>query len=156
MKSSQDGFTYLEVLLAVVILAGGATSAAYALAQARQTAEVADQTTSARYLIQDAVAWLRSLPRIDATNPVFGAEAGETAVDDVDDLDGTTETVVKDLAGNTFSTDWTRAWTVDSVSLANPAVTVADGSTTLMRIRIDVAYRKTTVASEVLLLARTP
>lgn len=155
MSTSESGFTYLEVLLAVVILAGGATSAAYALSQVRLTGEVGDRASTARYLIQDGTAWLRSLQRIDDTQPVFGVEAGETVIDDVDDLDGRIEANVKDLAGNSFS-GWTRTWTVDSASLVDPRITVADGSTPLLRVRIDLSFGGTLLGSETLLLARTP
>ena len=156
MSANQRGFTYLEVLLAVVILAGAVTSAAFALGQTRNTSTSVDQAAVARYLLQDGVSWLRSLPRIDDTGAVFGAETGETVVDDVDDLDGRSENPPTDRVGTTFTTDWRRTWTVDSVSLTDPMLVVADGSTSLMRIRIDILYLGTSLASETVLMARTP
>lgn len=156
MNTNQRGFTYLEVLLAVVILAGAVTSAAFALGRTRNIGASVDQAAVARYLLQDGVSWVRSLPRIDDTSPVFGSEAGETSVDDVDDLDGRAEKPPTDRTGTTFSADWSRQWTVESVSLTDPLIVVADGSTPLLRIRVDVAYQGTVVAAETILLARTP
>lgn len=156
MNTNPRGFTYLEVLLAVVILAGAVTSAAFALGQTRNTSASVDQAASARYLLQDGVSWLRALPRIDDTSPVFGSEAGERGVDDVDDLRGRAEKPPTDQTGATFSADWSREWTIESVSLTDPLVVVADGSTPLLRIRIDILYQGTLLASETVLLARTP
>lgn len=156
MNTNQRGRTHLEVLLAVVIRAGAVTSAAFARGQTRNTSASVDQAAVARYLLQDGVSWVRSLPRIDDTSPVFGSEAGETRVDDVDDLDGRTEKPPTDQTGTSFSADWSRQWTVESVSLTDPLLVVADGSTTLLRIRIDVAYQGTLLASETVLIARTP
>lgn len=156
MNPKQGGFTYLEVLLAVVVLAGAVTSAAFALGQTRNTSTSVDQAAVARYLLQDGVSWLRSLARIDDTDAVFGIESGEKVVDDVDDLDGRSENPPTDRVGTTFTNDWRRTWTVDSVSLTDPQLVVADGSTALMRIRIEILYLGTSLASETLLIARTP
>jgi prepilin-type N-terminal cleavage/methylation domain-containing protein len=152
----KDGFTLVEVLLAVLLLACAAVSAAYALGQVRDEADGARIDATARYLIEDGIAWARSLPRLDPTAPVFGAEAGELAVDDVDDLDGLVQTAPADRAGNAESADWQRRFVVASVQLANPTLTAANGTTPLMRVQIGVAWKGALRACDELLLARLP
>ncbi len=150
------GFTLIEVLLAALLLACGAVSAAYAVAQARHHGEQARVDATARYLLDDAVAWVHSLPRLDPDAPVFGSEAADTAIDDVDDLDGVDESAPADRAGNVQSADWQRRFVVASVQLADPTQTAAAGSTPLMRVQIGVAFRGTVRGYEELLLARLP
>jgi prepilin-type N-terminal cleavage/methylation domain-containing protein len=150
------GFTLVEVLLAVLLLACGTVSAAYALGQVRQESDDALVAATARYLLEDGVAWVRSLPRLDVVSPLFGTEPGETSVDDVDDLDGLLEAPPRDRAGNAQSTDWQRRFVVDSVQIGDPTQIAADGTTPLMRVQITVTWKGATRGQEELLLARLP
>ncbi len=154
------GFTYLEVLLAAVVLAGTMASMGYALASTNDLAEQQKINAQGRYLLQDGVAWLRMLTRVDATDATgFGMEAGETTVadvDDVDDLRGLVETGPTDRAGLAASSDWQRSWTVVSADLSTPTTDAANGSTPLLRVGITISYLGRVVTSETLLLSRTP
>ena len=157
MSGAARGFTLIEVLLAALVLACGAISAAFALGQGRELGDASRQAATARYLLDDGVAWARSLPRVDRVAPVFGREAGETGiddVDDVDDLDGLVETGPVDRAGDAAAAGWQRRFVVESVSLADPAQAVADGSTTLLRVQVAVVWAGSELGREHLWLAR--
>lgn len=153
------GFTYLEVLVAIAVLATGAIAMGSALEQVRMAAADDERAATAEHLLHDGLAWVRTLPRMDVDSPTFGSESGETRgvdVDDVDDLANVVETAPSDRGGTSHAAAWSRRWTVESVRLANPASAGADGSTTLLRVGLAVAYDGTEVASASLLLARTP
>lgn len=155
----EAGFTYLEVLVAIAVLATAAIAMASALEQVRMAAADDERAATAEHLLQDGLAWVRTLPRIDGTAPTFGAESGETRgvdVDDVDDLANVVETAPVDRGGTQHTTAWSRRWTVESVRLANPNSAGADGSTPLLRVGLAVAYDGTEVSAASLLLARTP
>jgi len=153
------GFTYFEVLLASVLLAGAVTCMGLALEQSATVTSNAPRIATADYLLHDGVAWARSLPRVDAAGTAsLGMEAGETTVgdiDDVDDLNGIVQTSPTDLAGATY-TGWQRSFVVESANLANPALPVAAGTTPLLRVTILVSYDGVELASDTILLARTP
>jgi len=160
MTTRCAGFTYIEVLLAAVVLAGTMTSMGYALANTSQLAEQQRVTAQARYLLQDGIAWLRMLARVDANDASgFGMEAGETTiadVDDVDDLRGLVETGPTDRAGVAASVDWQRTWSVFSANLTTPTTDAANGSTPLLRVRVTITFKGREITSETLLLSRTP
>lgn len=155
-----DGFTYFEVLLASIILAGAVTCMGLALEQSASVTSNAPIVATADYLLQDGVAWVRSLPRVDRSgSAALGMEAGETAiadVDDVDDLAGVSEADPVDRNGTAFGADWNRTFTVESVSLTDPTITATAGSTPLLRIRIVVKYQKIEKATDTILVSRTP
>lgn len=158
-RTGESGFTYLEVLVAIAVLATAVIAMASALEQVRMAAADAERAAVAEHLLHDGLAWVRTLPRLDAESPVFGAEAGETRgldVDDVDDLANVVETHPVDRGGTVHDAAWSRRWTVESVRLANPDSAAADGSTTLLRVGLAVAHDGTEVATASLLLARTP
>lgn len=154
------GFTYVEVLLAAVLLAGMATTMGYAMAHVRDVDQQQAYVDQGRYLLQDGIAWLRSLARVDPTVPSgWGKEAGETTVadfDDVDDLDGLVETAPIDRTGAKASADWQRTWTVRSADLTTPTADATNGSTALLRVHVAVLRLGSEVTSEILLLSRTP
>jgi Tfp pilus assembly protein PilV len=155
-----DGFTYLEVLLAAVVLAGTMTCMGFALVNTDDMAERQQLQAQARYLLHDGIAWLRMLPRVDASDASgFGMEAGESLladIDDVDDLTGVVETAPTDRGGVAASADWQRTWKVTSADLATPTTDAAAGSTPLLRVRIGIVHQGREIAGETLLLARTP
>jgi len=154
------GFTYLEVMLAAVVLAGTMASMGYALANSSDLADQQRIAAQGRYLLQDGVAWLRLLARVDATDATgFGMEAGESTVadvDDVDDLRGLVETGPLDRAGVAAGNDWQRSWSVVSADLTTPTTDAANGSTPLLRIGITISYQGRVVTGDTLLLSRTP
>ena len=154
------GFSYLEVMIASVILAGAVTCMGLALEQSATVSANAPIAATGDYLLQDGVAWARSLRRLDATgSTALGMEAGETLIahiDDVDDLAGLVETNPVDRIGTAYGTRWRRAWTVVSAQIANPALTAAAGSTPLLRIDITVSLDGAVIASDTILLSRTP
>lgn len=157
--SADGGFTYLEVLVAIAVLATAVTAMGSALEQVRMAAADDERAAIAEHLLHDGLAWVRSLPRVDATSPTFGAESGETHgvdVDDVDDLANVVETAPIDRGGSKHDAAWSRRWTVASVRLANPNSAGADGSTTLLRVALAVTHDGEEVAAASLLLARTP
>jgi type II secretory pathway pseudopilin PulG len=154
--NTRAGFTYLEVLLATIIVAGAAITAAHALATVRDADESDRIRLAAERLLQDGIVAVRRLPRLDPRNPVYGFEPGETVPDDVDDLDGHSETGPTDLAGTTFAGAWRRTWAVTTVDLDDPQRAVAAGSTSLLRVRIGIEYQSAEIATETLWLARTP
>lgn len=154
--TSTAGFTLLEVLVAVSILSVGALAMGSALEQARVAAADDARSAVADHLLQDGLAYVRSLPRLDAEAPRFGAEPAELTVDDVDDLDERVETGPTDLAGVSHDPRWTRRYTVQSVALDAPATVVADGTSTLLRVTVAVALDGADLRTASLLLARTP
>ncbi|MBL8754931.1 MAG: hypothetical protein JNK15_16620 [Planctomycetes bacterium] len=150
------GFTYLEVLLAVVVLAAGTTAASQALLSLRDQDERMQPQRLAEQLLEDGVAFVRTLPRVDVETPVFGAEADDRAIDDVDDLDRTTQFGPTDLGGTAWPANWHRSWKVRSVEPATPNTSASPGSTGLLEVRITVGCDGADLASVSLLLARTP
>jgi hypothetical protein len=153
------GFTYLEVLVAIAVLATAVIAMGSALEQVRMAAADDERTAIAEHLLHDGLAWVRSLPRLDARSPTFGPESGETRgvdIDDVDDLANVVETAPVDRGGTQHDAAWSRRWTVESVRLANPDSAGADGSTPLLRVGLAVAHDGDEVATASLLLARTP
>ena len=158
-QAGTGGFTYLEVLVAIAVLAIATTAMASALDQVRMAADDEERAAIAEHLLHDGLAWVRSLPRLDGTSPVFGSESGESPgvdVDDVDDLANVVETAPIDRGGLRHDAAWRRRWTVESVRLDDPDIAAADGSTTLLRVGLAVAHDGTEVATSSLLLARTP
>lgn len=153
------GFTYFEVMLASVLLAGAVTCMGLALEQSATVSSNAPVTATADYLLQDGVAWARSLPRLDASgSTALGMESGETTttdIDDVDDLNGLKESPPVDRSGLSY-TDWTRSFLVETAQLANPALTATAGTTPLLRITITITRDGVEFASDTILLARTP
>jgi type II secretory pathway pseudopilin PulG len=148
------GFSYVEVLLAMAILAGAVASMSFALGNSRDTNADADRFKTALYLVDDGLAWVMSLHRRDPESPTsFGVESGETAAtfDDVDDLSGYTETTVADRTGTVFSGGWTRVFAVEPVDVANPIVVVAAGSTALLRVTVSVRHGDEIAKESVLL-----
>lgn len=160
------GFTYLEVLVAVVVLAGAAITASEVLIGVRDRDEREARQATARHLLQDGLAIVLRLPRLDADSPVFGREAGEppltgsenlgAAVDDVDDLNGVVQTGPVDLGGVAHATTWRRRWRVSSATLADPRVDATAGSTSLLRVEIGIDHDGAELATTTILLARTP
>lgn len=153
------GFTYLEVLVAVVILALAALSMGAALQANRDAAERGEQAAIADWLLQDGIAWARSLPRLDPTAPTFGSEAGERAgfdVDDVDDLAGLVEEAPTDRTGAAAGADWRRRFAVESVTTADPTAATTAGGSALLRVVVAVDHRNSEVATGTVWLARTP
>lgn len=150
------GFTLLELLVAVSILSIGALAMGSALEQARSAADDDARAAVADHLLQDGLAHVRSLPRLDPDAPRFGAEPAELVVDDVDDLDERVETGPVDLAGVSHDTRWTRRYTVQSVDVDSPTTVVADGASTLLWVVVSVALDGAELRTASLLLARTP
>lgn len=156
----RSGFTYLEVLLAAAILAATMASMGFAVGHAQNLATEQQVTAQARYLLQDGLAWVRMLAREDPTQPGgFGMEAGESTVydvDDVDDLAGLVESAPTDLDGLAATADWRRSWTVVSANLTTPTSDATAGSTPLLRLGVTISYQGRVVATETVLLSRTP
>jgi len=150
------GFTLLEVLVAVSILSIGALAMGSALEQARFAAADDARGAIADHLLQDGVAYVRSLPRLDPDNPRFGAEAAELVVDDVDDLDERVETGPVDLGAVAHDPRWTRRFVVQSVDADAPTTILADGTGPLLRVTVTVALDGADLRTASLLLARTP
>ncbi len=171
-RAGDGGFTYLEVLVAIAVLAIATTAMASALEQVRMAAADEARAAVAEHLLLDGLAWVRTLPRLDAKSPVFGPEDGEaaeeggdlkeepegdTVVDDVDDLLGLIESAPVDRGGTRHGARWSRRWTIESVPLdapSGPATT--GGSTPLLRVLLAVLHDGHEVATGSLLLARTP
>ncbi len=150
------GFTYVEVLIAVVILALSAASASYALVNTRRTSVDAEWFDTAQYLVQDGRVWAQILDRIEPTQLVaIGPESGEDrdSFDDLDDLSGFTEWPVVDRTSASFS-DYRRTFVVESVDVASPATLVAPGTGSLIRLTIVVARGGNEMAREAFLFWR--
>lgn len=157
--TAAGGFTYLEVLVAIAVLATAVIAMGSALEQVRMASVEDERAAIAEHLLHDGLAWVRTLPRMDTSSPVFGSEAGEVRgvdVDDVDDLANVVESAPVDRSGTKHDATWSRRWTVASVLLADPTRTTADGSTSLLRVALAVAHDGADVATASLLLARTP
>jgi type II secretory pathway pseudopilin PulG len=150
------GFTCLEVLLAAVVLAMGSIAASQALLSLQQQDERMLPQRLAQQLLDDAVAYVRTLPRQDPVSPVFGREPGESAVDDVDDLEREVEKGPTDLSGTVWSREWTRAWAVRSVDPSAVATTAPAGSTPLLEVQIIIEHLGAELARAIVLLTRTP
>jgi prepilin-type N-terminal cleavage/methylation domain-containing protein len=150
------GFSMIEVLFAVVVLAAASITASQALLSVQDQDDNRSRTSLAQHLLQDGLAVVRSLPRIDGSTPVFGAEADDAGIDDADDYNGITETGPTDLIGLAFDKLWQRTWKVTSADLASPDKDVAPGASSLMRVCISVSYNGSELATTTLLLARTP
>jgi len=165
LTASADGFTLVEAVLCVLLVA---VAAATAMTVVRESAKIQFRTSelsTARLLADGLMADITSLAYQDpvyiTVNP--GTESGETSssktnYDDVDDYNGWNESPPKDRDGNTLSgyTGWKRTATVEWVSPTAPAGTASSSETGLKRITVNVYHNNVLVLTRVALRANVP
>ncbi len=138
---SQRGFGYLEVLLALVVVASAVSAAGLALqSHALGQRDVAERSL-ARSLVAEGLELAHALPLLDPeTGAQGGLEAGELAgsVDDVGDLDGRSEAPPRDALGQIVEAPgaWRREFAVERVAASAPEQLDARGG--LLRLRVGV------------------
>jgi hypothetical protein len=147
---SQRGFGYLEVLLALVVVASAVSAAGLALQSHALGRRDAAQHELARELVAAGLTLARSLPIVDPEMGVQGGrEAGEAQerADDVGDLDGWVESAPRDALGQLIGVggEWSRAFAVERVSSVEPQRLDPRGA--LLRIRV-AALRGARVVAE--------
>jgi Tfp pilus assembly protein PilV len=146
------GFTFVEALLAVVLLAVTVTTMVVALDHVRTVNQENDDAAIATHLLHDGIARARILRRTGSATAV--ADPDDAA--SVEDLNGVGEVAPNDLAGAVFSTEWKRTWSVAHADVDAPLNNATATSTTLLRVTVAVAKNGVEEAAETFLLSKTP
>ncbi|MBK9385806.1 MAG: hypothetical protein IPN34_13430 [Planctomycetes bacterium] len=138
---SERGFGYLEVLLALVVVASAVSAAGLALQSQALAQRNLEERSLARALASEGLELARTLPLLDPeTGLQGGLDAGELAgsADDVGDLDDRSESPPRDAAGQLVGAagDWRRAYSVERVSSLAPEQLDPVGA--LLRVRVAV------------------
>lgn len=137
---TSSGFSFVEVLLATLIVGSMLVAAMTSLSSAAQThSALATSPTTALALANEIHTLALALPRAAGDGSPARA-GGEVAV--LDDLDGASFTPPIDARKGSLhaSTGWSQAVSVDPVALAAPAVTddALSGSDTLLKLTVTV------------------
>ena len=134
---SQRGFGYLEVLLALVVLATAVSAAGLALQSHALGRAGAAELALARALVDEGLAAAERLPLLDPESGTEGGrEVGEVEADDLGDLDGWVEPAPRDAFGAPVGEagEWRREFAVERVAGAAPDR--AESSGAAWRIRV--------------------
>lgn len=157
-RSRSAGFTYLEALIATIVVGTAIAAGLLLLGAGTRTDAAALERLTGKSVAQELRDLLETKTTEDAEDPVYGPEPGEGSVaqyDDLDDFNGQVFSppinsrleVMTDLVG------WSQEVLVESVDPVDPSVVVAPLSTDLVRIRIVVRLGDTEVARLVTLRA---
>ena len=152
-RAPRPAFTLVEAVLAMLVVALMLVAALNAVS-ATKAAELAftDRTRGAmlaQALLDEVLS--REYEDPDASEPVFGPDAGETtraSFDDVDDYANWTESPPQNLDGTNMTdlAGWTRSVVVERVDGANPSGPAAGAETGLKRVTVTVRRGARTVA----------
>ena len=153
-KKNKGGFSFIEVLLAIILV--GIAVASLVAVNASFTRENAAGTelSTAEFLIEQIRELTIQLPVVDpeTENEFFGPEAGETTLadyDDLDDLDGAAFTPPIN-ADRTLLNDfapYVQQITVENVSAGNFEQVVADGLSSFVRITVTITVNSKQISS---------
>jgi hypothetical protein len=163
LQADASGFAILEAILATVVVALVLVAAMRVTAASNLAQYKAAERVTGRTLAQALMTEIYQLAYEDPSTPVlFGREANEltaakTALDDIDDFNGYTETPPKDKDNATIAgtTGWTRSVAVAWVPLTD-ATSSSLIETGLKRITVTVKRGNAVVATLVAVKSKAP
>jgi type II secretory pathway pseudopilin PulG len=160
-RQYKTGFTLLEALLAVMLIGLAVAGLAASSGAFTQYNAAGVDLSTAEFLIEEIRELTAPLPAVDPTSgtAAFGAESGEIAVGNYDDLDDfhnksfSPPIDVSRTAMPEFSA-FTQQVTVQNVSTANLTQAVANHSTDLYRVTVTITKNGQTISSASWIRAR--
>lgn len=150
MKKCDRGFTLIEVLAAIFLIALAIVSLISASMISTNINGKGTTLTTAEFLIEEIRELTAMLDTVDPQSGTgaFGAEEGSLAAyDDIDDLDGLTFSPPINAARAQMAefSDFSQQVTVQNVSASNFQQTVADHSSNFVKITVEVFYNNQSV-----------
>lgn len=147
---TQRGFGYLELLLALVVLASAVAGAGLALQNHVLMRHGTEERAVAHGLVQEGLALARVLPRVDPeSGRLGGLDPGQTNLDvnDVGDLHTRVESPPRDARGIAIGSpgEWERSYLVTVVDAMDLKTEVLSGA--LLHVQVMVRNRGRTMAS---------
>jgi len=154
-----NGFSLIEVLIAVVLVGLSITALVVASGSFTQANSVGADLSTAEFLVEQIRELTTLLPVVDpeTMTTTFGPEeAGLAAYDDIDDFDtatfsppiGANRATLGDLAG------FSQEVTVQNIDASNFDLVVADHSSAFLRIIVNVRHNGELVSSASWIRAR--
>ena len=148
-----EGFTLIEVLIAIILIGVGILSLISANGAFTQANEAGLELSTAEFLIEQIRELTAVLPVIDPQSgtTTFGPEASEilATYDDLDDLNNANFSPPINVDRNTLNDlgAYTQQVTVENVSPSNFEQVVANHSSPFVRVTVKVLYNGTEISS---------
>ena len=150
----KNGFTLVEILVAVVLLALAITAIVASNAAYTQATSQAVQFSTAGFLVEQIRELSALFPMRDPVTGIafFGPEPGEISIalyDDVDDFDGAVFSPPIDSQRKPLTdfADYSQSVTVQNVSKTNFRQTVADNSSDFVRVTVRIFYKNSEITN---------
>ena len=149
----RDGFTLIEVLIAIILIGLGILSLISANGAFTQANEAGVELSTAEFLVEQIRELTAVLPVIDPQSgtTTFGPEASETLAvyDDLDDFNGASFSPPISVNRNTLNdfSAYTQQITVENVSASNFEQVVANHTSPFVRVTVKVLFNTTEVSS---------
>lgn len=148
------GFTLVEILIAVVLLGLAIASLVAANGAFTQTNGAGIDLSTAEFLIEEIRELTTPLAVVDPVDGavVWGAEIGEAAAgdyDDLDDFDGATFSPPVDASGNALAefASFSQQISVENVSPVSLDTVVADHTSDFVRVTVSILQNNKTISS---------
>lgn len=148
-----EGFTLIEVLIAIILIGVGILSLISANGAFTQANEAGLELSTAEFIIEQIRELTAVLPVIDPQSgtTTFGPEASEilATYDDLDDLNNANFSPPINVDRNTLNDlgAYTQQVTVENVSPSNFEQVVANHSSPFVRVTVKVLYNATEISS---------
>jgi prepilin-type N-terminal cleavage/methylation domain-containing protein len=149
----RDGFTLIEVLIAIILIGLGILSLISANGAFTQANEAGVEMSTAEFLIEQIRELSAVMPVIDPQSGIttFGPEASETLLtyDDLDDFNGASFSPPISVNRSTLNdlSAYTQQITVENVSASNFEQVVGNHTSPFVRVTVKVLYNTTEVNS---------
>ena len=149
----RDGFTLIEVLIAIILIGLGILSLISANGAFTQANEAGVELSTAEFLVEQIRELTVVLPVNDPQSgtTTFGPEASETLAvyDDLDDFNGASFSPPINVNRNTLNdfSAYTQQITVENVSASNFEQVVANHTSPFVRVTVKVLFNTTEVSS---------
>jgi len=161
-RSGRGGFSLLEVAVATILIAVGLTALLVAVGANTRVNDAGRKLTDATFLTQEVREWTLSLPFSDPdpwdANSPPGPDGTDPQVfvDDLDDLMNVTYAPPRDGQGNVIAhmIAWGQTITLTWRDPNNLTQSVADGTSDIIHVNVDVTHAGETVLSADWLVAR--
>ena len=150
----------VEVAIATALIGIAMVALLTALQSGTRTNEAGRNLTQAVFLAQEIREWTLRLPFEDPEKPGLtpGSEEGDPqiAVDDLDDLMGVTFSPPRDAYGAVIAdmSGWSETITLTWRDLSNVATVVADGSSDVVLVQVNLSYQSRVVFTTSWLVTR--
>ena len=149
----RDGFTLIEVLIAIILIGLGILSLISANGAFTQANEAGVELSTAEFLIEQIRELSTVIPVIDPQSGIttFGPEASETLAtyDDLDDFNGASFSPPISVDRSTLNdlSAYTQQITVENVSASNFEQVVGNHTSPFVRVTVKVFFNATEVSS---------